>query len=217
MPARARGKSVRRRAMRTKVKPRVKRPVARHTRKPPKGKASSKRRAGGKPKVTASSGLRELERSLAEALEQQAATSEILRVISRSPTDVQPVFDTIATASLKLCHANSAAVFTYDGELMHLGAIANLNPEAAAAIARGFPRPPGRYFTVSRAVLTADVVAIPDVLEDAEYDKPTALMGGYRSALAVPLIKEGKVVGGLAVHRPESGPFSAKHVDLLRT
>ncbi len=61
-------------------------------------------------------------RELTEALEQQTATSEILRVLSRSPTDAQPVFDAIAAAALKLCDANSANVFTFDGELLHLAA-----------------------------------------------------------------------------------------------
>ena len=101
-----------------------------------------------------------------EALEQQTATSEILRVISQSPTDVQPVFDTIAAAALKLCHASSANVFTFDGELIHLAAFVNVNPEDGEAIRHVFPRPPGRDTAVGRAILTRDVVAIPDVLED---------------------------------------------------
>ena len=84
-------------------------------------------------------------RDLTEALEQQTATSEILRVISQSQTDVQPVFDTIAAAALKLCRASSANVFTFDGELIHLAALANVNPEVCAmTLRRLFPRPPGR-------------------------------------------------------------------------
>src|SRR5436190_9874754 len=66
-------------------------------------------------------------RDLTEALEQQTATSDILRVISQSPTDVQPVFDTIAEAALELCRASSANVFTYDGELVHLAAFVNVD------------------------------------------------------------------------------------------
>src|SRR6266478_7470203 len=66
-------------------------------------------------------------RDLTEALEQQTATSDILRAISRSPTDVQPVFDTIAKAALELCRASSANVFTYDGELVHLAAFVNVD------------------------------------------------------------------------------------------
>jgi two-component system, NtrC family, sensor kinase len=92
-----------------------------------------------------------------------------------------------------------------------------LKPEVASTISRGFPRPPGRYYAVSRAVLTGGVVAIRDVLEDPEYEKPVALAGGYRSALAVPLMGQGKVIGGLAVHRSEPGHFPEKQVTLLQT
>src|SRR6266851_3126415 len=84
-------------------------------------------------KIDGSTG-RQLEQRLAEAMEQQAATSEILRVISRSQTDVQPVFDTIASAALKLCRASSGAVLTFDGELIHLAAVANVNREGADAV-----------------------------------------------------------------------------------
>jgi hypothetical protein len=73
-------------------------------------------------------------RDLTEALEQQTATSEILRVISQSPTNVQPVFDTIAAATLKLCAAGTAIVATFDGELIHVGATANVDPKGAEAI-----------------------------------------------------------------------------------
>ena len=80
--------------------------------------------------------------ALEESLEQQTATSDILRVISQSPTDVQPVFDTIATAALGLCRAHSATVATFDGELIQLAALATANPEGVEAYAcsiRGRP------------------------------------------------------------------------------
>ena len=103
-----------------------------------------------------------------EALEQQIATSEILRVISQSPTDVQPVFDTIAAAALKLCAASSVTVFTFDGELIRIAALVNVSPEGADAVRGFYPRPPGRDNAASRAVLTCSVITIPDVLEDRE-------------------------------------------------
>ena len=78
-------------------------------------------------------------RELTEALEQQTATSEILRVLSRSPTDAQPVFDAIAAAALKLCDASSANVFTFDGELLHLVAMAGTSPEGMEAIRQHLP------------------------------------------------------------------------------
>ena len=69
-----------------------------------------------------------------EALERQTATSDILRVISQSPTDVHPVFDAIVAAAIKLCHSPAANVFTFDGELIHLAAVVNMNPEYLGAI-----------------------------------------------------------------------------------
>ena len=157
-------------------------------------------------------------RDLAEALEQQTATSEILRVISQSPTRVQPVFDTIAAAELKLCRASSGLVFTFDGELIHLAAIANLDPAAADAWRKEFPRPPSRDTAATRAILTRNVAAIPDVLRDSDYViSGTAVTTGFRSALAVPLLQNGKPIGAIGVGRAEAGPFSDKEITLLQT
>jgi signal transduction histidine kinase len=157
-------------------------------------------------------------RDLTEALEQQTATSEILRVISQSPRDVQPVFDTIAAAALKLCRASAGLVFTFDGELVHLAADANLDPQAAHAWRQLFPRPPSRDTATTRAILTRSVVAIPDALADPEYlIASTAAATGFRSALAVPLLRDGKPIGAVGVGRVEPGPFPDNQVSLLQT
>src|SRR4029453_13574486 len=157
-------------------------------------------------------------RDLTEALEQQTATSDILRVISQSLTDVQPVFDTIAAAALKLCRATSAAVMTFDGELIHLVATANVNPEGANAVRRIFPRPPSRDMAATRAVLTCTVVAIPDVLEDPEFAvRSVALATGFRSALSVPLMRDGSPIGPITAGRPEPGLFPDAQIALLKT
>jgi GAF domain-containing protein len=153
-----------------------------------------------------------------EALEQQTATSEILRVISQSPTNVQPVFDSIANAALKLCSASSANVFTYDGQLLRVAALAIVNPEGADAIRRAFPRPPGRDTAAGRAVLSRSVVVIPDVLEDPDFShKAIALASDFRSMLDVPLMRDGTPIGAIAVGRPEPGPFPDKQIALLQT
>src|SRR5438552_1501812 len=157
-------------------------------------------------------------RDLTEALEQQTATSEILRVISQSQTDVQPVFDTIAGAAQKLCNASSGLVFTFDGKLIHLAAIANLDPAGANMWRDAFPRPPSRDTASTRAVLTRSIVAIPDVLEDPDYViGPAAASSGFRSALAVPLMREGNPIGVVGVGRTEPGPFPDKQIALLQT
>ncbi len=109
-------------------------------------------------------------RDLSESLEQQTATSEILRVISRSQTDAQPVFDTIAAAVLKLCRASAANVFTFDGRMVHLVSTVNpVNPEYSEMLKTYYPQLPSRRTAITRAIQTQDVVEIPDVLEDSEY------------------------------------------------
>ncbi|RZU00633.1 GAF domain-containing protein [Rivibacter subsaxonicus] len=160
-------------------------------------------------------------RELTEALEQQTATGEILRVISQSPTDVQPVFDTIVAAALKLCAASSANVVTFDGELIHVAAIAPVRPEGADALRRHFgsyPRRPSRDTANTRAILTCRVVSIPDVLNDSDYAAgATAIAAGYRSVLSVPLIREASPIGAITVARAEPGAFPEQQVALLQT
>ena len=153
-----------------------------------------------------------------EALDQQIATGEILRIISQSRTDVQPVFDTIVAAALKLCRAGSANVFTFDGKLIHLAAYVNADPAYVAELKRYYPQPPGRGTAAARAILTGSVVALPDVARDPEYaDVLKAMGGGFRSVLAVPLLQDGKAIGGIAVGRYEPGRFPAEQVTLLQT
>jgi hypothetical protein len=126
-----------------------------------------------------------LAQRLAEALEQQTATSDILRVISQSPTNVQPVLDTIVAAAKKLCSAGSANAFTFDGELIHLAAFVNVDSEYIESLRRYYPRPPGRDSAVLRSILTCAVVEIPDTLEGRVRGVPSGRRnvekgGGYR-------------------------------------
>ena len=155
---------------------------------------------------------------LAEVLDQQAATSAILRVISTSRSDAQPVFDAIAAAAYRLLKVHAANVFTFDGALVHVAATANPNPEYAAILRRAYPRPPGGDSGATRAVLTRDVVTITDVLDDRDYAiKETAAPGGLRSVLAVPLMHDGNPIGAIAVGRPDAGTFRPSEIELLRT
>jgi GAF domain-containing protein len=150
-----------------------------------------------------------------ERLEQQTATSEILRVISQSPTDVQPVFDAIAENALHLCDSINSVVGRYDGDLLHLAAHAQQTPEAAEALRRAFPMRPSRATASGRAVLEGAVVHIADVQADPEYAQPLAAMIRVRAAVAVPLMRDGRSIGTIAVGR--SRPFSDKHIALLQT
>src|SRR5262249_53518206 len=151
------------------------------------------------------------------ALEQQTATSQILRVISSSPTDVQPVFDAIAANAARLCDAVNGLVIRFDGELLHLAAQYNVDPERLAAVKQAYPRPPSRGALSGRAILTRDVVHVPDVSKDLEYTLPAATTIGYRSVLAVPMMHEGVPRGTILVARDVVAPFSDAHIALIQT
>ena len=116
-------------------------------------------------------------RDLTEALEQQTATAEILRVISSSPTDVTPVFEEILRAAVHLCGAAIAAAFRFDGELLHLAATHNWPPEALAQIASKFPMPPDPRLTSGQAVLSGKVVRQDDTRADPNYDQAQCRVG----------------------------------------
>ena len=152
-----------------------------------------------------------------EALEQQTATSEILRVIASSPTDVQPVFDTIVRSAARLCDGVFGGLYRFDGELIHLAAAHNLPPEALAAARQIFPAPLTRELTVGRAILDRTVAHIPDVELDPEYKRSWARTVGARSALTVPMFREGHPIGTINVGRAQPGPFSEKQIELLQT
>src|SRR4029079_9486711 len=109
-------------------------------------------------------------RELQESLEYQTAISEVLGVISRSPTDVQPVFDPIAASALRLCDANWSAVMRFDGQLIDLASLHNVSDPSVVDLIRGlFPRTRNRGGPTDRAILLGTVINVPDVLEDAEY------------------------------------------------
>ncbi len=154
---------------------------------------------------------------LTEALEQQTATSEILRVISQSPTDVQPVFDAIAREAMRLCSASYGVVGRYDGQLLHLAAHEHVLPEGVEAMKRLFPTPPSRATTSSRAILERAVVHVADALADPDYDKSVASGLHNRSVLAVPMLRNGEPIGSISVGRLEPHPFSDTQIVLLQT
>jgi two-component system, NtrC family, sensor kinase len=156
-------------------------------------------------------------RDLTTALDQQTATSDILKVISSSPTDVQPVFDAIVRAAVRLCHAVQSNVQLFDGQLMHYAAAHNIGPAAMEMIQRVYPMPPNRNQTASRAILDRTVVHVPDVLEDPEYLRELAVEGGWRSVLSVPMVCKGRPIGAITVTRMEPGLFSDTEIALLQT
>jgi two-component system, NtrC family, sensor kinase len=157
-------------------------------------------------------------KELSESLEYQTAMSEVLGVISKSPSDVQPVFDTIASSALRLCGAKWSVVTRFDSERMHLAALHNLtDPAGIESIRRIFPRVPNRGGPTDRAIMTGRVVHLADVLKDPEYIyQAVSKAAGYRSHLAVPMLREGRPVGAITVAGTAVGGFSERQVGLLR-
>jgi two-component system NtrC family sensor kinase len=161
--------------------------------------------------------LQEKNRALTEALEQQTATSEILRVISRSPTDLQPVFDAIAESAVRLCGGVQGSVVRFDGELVHRVAGFNLDPEGEEALRQYFPRAVGRELAITRAILDGSVVHLPDTLQDADQSREITQATRARAILAVPMLRDGQPIGGISVVRREARPFSDSQIALLTT
>src|SRR5215813_12032478 len=161
---------------------------------------------------------RDANAELREALAQQAATSEILQVISRSRSDVQPVFDAIARKARDLCRAKTSAVYRFDRELIHLVAHHSFSPEAIAALRQTFPMPPGRGGAIARSILSRAVAYVSDVRDDPEYRQhAVATAVGYLSILAVPMLHEGQTIGAIAVTGAEPRTFSQRQIELLQT
>ena len=158
--------------------------------------------------------LEERNRQITEALEQQTATSEILRVIASSPTDIQPVLDTVAENAARLCEATDAVITRVDGE--------NLKQVAQfGAIPIPEPNRINRHSPASRAIVDRKTVHVRDLLEEIETDYPESKerqkVTGTRTMLVTPLLREGVPIGSINIRRTEVRPFSEKHVKLLET
>src|SRR5262245_16548194 len=161
--------------------------------------------------------LESSERERAEATEQQAATGEILRVIASSPTDPQPVFQTILDNALRLCEAQNGAVFRFDGEVFRAVAWHNISP-AMDAFVQSTPIRPGRESALRRVGLVKRPVHILDMLADPECIVPKPYRKeGMRTNVAVPLVKENDLIGAIAMHRGEVRPFTENQIRLLET
>ncbi|HKD38659.1 MAG TPA: GAF domain-containing protein, partial [Myxococcaceae bacterium] len=157
-------------------------------------------------------------RELQESFDYQTATSEVLGVISRSPTDVQLVFDTIARSAARLCSALNCFVYRFDGKLIHFAASDGLEPEGEKSARSLYPLPPGRASAATRAILNGAVEEIPDVEADPDYEhKAGAMLQKYRSIVALPMLKEGCPIGAIAVTRSPVGRFPPRQIELLQT
>jgi len=140
-------------------------------------------------------------REVQESLGYQTAISEVLGVISRSPTDVRPVFDTIVLNAVRLCSAQMGAVYRYDGKLVHLAAHHNYPRKVLEILNRMYPRPPQPDHVAGRSILSRAVVQVEDLLADPLFTRELALAGGWRSHLAVPMFRAGQPLGAILIAR----------------
>ena len=152
---------------------------------------------------------------LEEALQREAATTEVLKVISSSPAKVSPVFKAILESACRLCDSKLAAAFRFDGTLLHLEATENWTEALASYVSR-FPMRPSPHLMVGRIVLTKSVVIQEDTLADPNYEHAVAQAGHWRRMLGVPMMRDGEVIGGIVLAWQEPGPISARHVELLQ-
>jgi signal transduction histidine kinase/HAMP domain-containing protein len=158
-------------------------------------------------------------RELSESLEQQTATSEILRVIASSPTDLQPTYQTILRNITRLCESNIVALFIYDGEVLSATASYGTTREFAEHLKQGRLRP-SRETTTRFAALERTTVHVADLLSDPAFSpKPRELYEkeNVRTVLSVPMLRENTLVGVITTWRREVRPFTEKQIALVKT
>jgi len=167
--------------------------------------------------------LRQRTDDLSEALEQQTATSEVLKVISSSPGELEPVFNTMLANATRLCEANFGFLHLYENELFRIGAIHNPPPALAQAIANREPLIRfGPLTGVGRAVATKQLVHIADYAEEEAYKQRELVavnlveLAGARTLIVVPMLKDEEFVGSIAIYRQEVRPFTEKQIALVK-
>jgi GAF domain-containing protein len=161
--------------------------------------------------------LRQRTDDLTESLEQQTATSRVLDVISRSAFDLDAVFETVAESSVKLCGADRAFIFRFDGELLRMALGFNVSQELKEFVERN-PIRPGRHSASARAALERQTIHIPDVRADPEYTYGAKDAEAIRTVLAVPILKGDDLLGVIIIHPLEGvRPFTDQQIALVET
>ena len=161
--------------------------------------------------------LHQRQAELARSVDELTAITDVLKIISRSPSQLQPVLDAIATCAVRLCGASMGAVYRFDGELVHLAAHRDYSPEALSLLQQMYPRPPQTDQVSGRTILTRAVAQIEDSQLDPLYKRELAVAGGWRSQLAVPMLRDGEPHGAIVIARSEAGRFSEAHIEVLKT
>jgi class 3 adenylate cyclase len=153
---------------------------------------------------------------LKQSLEQQTATANVLDVISRSAFDLHAVFKTVAESSVKLCGADRAFIFRFDGEFLRMVVAFNSSPEFEEWIAQ-HPIRPGRHSASARAALERSTIHIPDVQADPEFTYGAKDFEAVRTVLAVPILEGADLLGVMILNRLEVRPFSDQQIALVET
>jgi signal transduction histidine kinase len=183
------------------------------TRKP---KLGSSDRAAHRPRGKSHQAIEELRRELDEARREQAAATDVLKLISRSDFDLKAVLRNLVESAAQLCVAQQAIVTLRGNDGLYRLAASFGFPDEFEDYMKQNPLAPDRATTTGRVALEGGIVHIPDVLADPEYDFPRGQqLGGYRSNLGVPLLRDGVPIGAFALMRPVVKPFTDKQIELV--
>src|SRR5262249_13187556 len=152
---------------------------------------------------------------LRESLQQQTATADVLKVISRSTFDLQSVLDTLVGSAASLCEAERAFIFRYDGELLNVAATHHVSARLIQFVERNTIRI-SRHTVAGRAALERRTVHVEDVQNDPEYEYGATDVDPYRTSLGVPMLRDGELLGVIGLYMHEIRPFTDRQIELVR-